>query len=545
MLLKIPTANNRLKLVTVDIQVRNKSYWLFSAFDQDLINELRAFQGGKWDKEDRCWKFPISERNRYALEILMGNYPERYYDNSLRDHYLEVSKEHFPELFPWQHEGFAFIASRKRCLLAEEMGLGKTLTCIRVMDHFAHFSCLNWWLVAPYGAQKTWERELIKWKATIGFVVITSYESLHRYIVAAEKPPQGIIFDETIKIKNPTAQRSQYAFQIAQYVREMESSFIIGLSGKPAPKEPTDWWHQLECIQPGFIKEGDIYKFKNRLANIEYEEGEYGRYPVIVSWKEDEVEKLGRRLAPIVLVKFKKDCLELPDKIHEQIRLAPSRQTMDFANTIVATAESGIMALERLRELSDGFQYTGDEDEQSDEGCGSSGDDILSHFTWIGSPKLDVVNELLDYYDVENAGCGRLVIYAWFRATIEYLQNFIKKQNWYCESIVGGKKWDAKILEDFERYDGNMCLVANPGCVYGLNFQRTEALVYYSNSFSPDHRVQSLERRDRPGADVSKGTRIIDLIHLDTDQMILDKITKSIELHDITLEEIKRCLNLS
>lgn len=503
-------------------------------------------EGSKWDKDKRAWKIPITERNRYAISFFENGPDENYYNNGLYDHYLlETNK--FPELFPWQREAFAFILAKKRVLIAYKMGLGKTLICIRVMDWLAHYDIVNWWLVAPYGAQKTWQREACKWRASVDFAVVTTYESLHKYLDKATIPPQGVIFDESIKIKNSTSQRSQIAYELCRLMRgHSSSSFIIELSGSPSAKKQTDWWHQIEILQPGFVREGNIHKLQNRLAIIEYEENEYGKYPVIMGWKEDEIKAFGRRLKPIVLSKRKEECLELPDKIFDTIRTPPSEETLRVARALVNTATSGIEALEKLRELSDGFQYRRTTiDETREETTEKS-----QSFTWIGSPKLDIILELLDFYSLENGGCGRLVIYAWFRATIQKLQEIVSGEErkgdsltWLCHALVGD--WDAKILEDFENYDGNLCLVANPARVYGLNLQRTECLVYYSNSFSPDHRVQSLDRRDRPGMDTTKGTRVVDIIHLDTDQLVLDRINQSIGLEEITLEELNTCLNLN
>lgn len=526
----------RTKLYPVKYEQDGKTLYVYSSWDRDALEEFRAMEGSQWDKDRKAWKIPITERNGYAINFLENGPDPNYYDNHLLEHYIQEAEQY--DMYSWQKEAFAFILAKKRVFIAYKMGLGKTLTVIRVMDYLKDFDVINWWLVAPYGAQKSWERELKKWNAKQSFTVVTTYESLHKYLEAATMPPQGVIFDESIKIKNPQSQRSQIAYELCRLMREYSSSsFIVELSGAPSAKEQTDWWHQIEVLQPGFIREGNVHKLRNRLATIEYEEGEYGQYPVIKDWKEDEIQAFGRRLKPIVLSRRKEDCLELPEKIFDVILCSPSEDTLRVAQALVSTASSGIEALEKLRELSDGFQYTKETSQKN-----------VKSYDWVGSPKLDIILELLDFYSVDNGGCGRLVVYAWFQATVAKLREFIGEHavnvvsSWKCHALIGD--WNAKILEDFETYDGNLCLVANPARVHGLNLQRTECLVYYSNSFSPDHRVQSLDRRDRPGMDTTKGTRVVDIIHLDTDKLILDRVSEGMRLEEITLEEINKCLNL-
>lgn len=530
---QIPTGTH-LKPFPVTVETDGKHFYIYSSYDTNALNEFRALDKGKWDKINRRWVVPINERNIFALKFLSGHRDERYYNNSLYAHYFEEAERFFPQLFPWQKEAFAFIASRKRCEVAYDMGLGKTLTCLAIQTYFVHYGITRWWLVAPYGAQKTWEREAEKWKLGLPFLVTTSYESLHKHIEANEAP-QGVIFDEAIKIKNHASQRSQYAAQLCKHMREYEFSFIIPLSGSPAPKTPDEWWHPIECCCPGFIRESNPNKFRNRYADIEFEENEYGKYPVIKSWKDDEVKKLGKRLAPIVIRRSKKECLELPEKIFETIADVPSEEVINVAKLIVKQSETAIQALESLRELSDGFQYQRQDKTLSDRPDSSS-------YTWVGSPKLSRIFELLDFYHKDNGGPGRLVIYAAFRATIEQLVKEITPFDW-TPIRIDGTGWSHKdTLELFENSLLNIVIVANPGSVYGLNFQQTLALVYYSNNFNPGDRIQSMERRDRPGMNREKGTRIVDLIHLETDRLIRSRLTDKLEMQDVTLKEIEGCL---
>jgi len=96
-----------------------------------------------------------------------------------------------------------------------------------------------------------------------------------------------VVFDECSKIKNANAKRSKFAMEIAEKIRTKhnEKGIVILMSGTPAPRNPTDWYSITEVACPGFLKEGDIYKFRDRLGCIEQREGLAGqKYPHLKTW---------------------------------------------------------------------------------------------------------------------------------------------------------------------------------------------------------------------------------------------------------------------
>ena len=536
--LQIPSGDY-LKQIPITIQKDGRNLLIRSGYDKSLVEELKQLPEARWKKELKCWSVLDSERTWYSLKCLESNrqlFP-------CRAEWVDRAPKR--NVFDHQRDGIQFILNNKRVLLAFEMGLGKTLTTLEAVEYIIETTDqINWWLVAPFGAQQEWKRQIKKWNSIVRFTVVSTYESLHTYMDSLPDSyiPNGVVFDESVKIKNHSTQRSQVASELSRLVRSRDG-YIIELSGAPAPKNPIDWWHQVEILQPGFIREGNPYKFMARYANVEQVDHGYGPHNEIKSWKLDELEKLGKRLAPIVMVRSKKDCLDLPSKIYDEIQCPVSDELFRMADVAVSLATTGIGALEVMRQLSDGFRYkTGDPCIIND-----STVHIPRELVQLESiPKLDVIKELLDQYHTDNGGPGRLVIYAVYHASIDMLVRFCQEAKWKCERIDGRGWSNENILEDFEDSTGsderrNYCIVANPACVYGLTLSRTYALVYYSNSFNADHRIQSEDRRDRPGMDVTKGTRIVDLLCLPTDKYILDNVKEKRTIQGITLESIK-CL---
>ena len=64
-----------------------------------------------------------------------------------------------------------------------------------------------------------------------------------------------------------------------------------------------------------------------------------------------------------------------------------------------------------------------------------------------------------------------------------------------------------------------------------------------ANPFDADDRMQSEDRGHRPGMDLNKGLTIVDLIHLPSDQLVLDNLKKKVKLQSLTLDDISKVFN--
>jgi predicted RNA-binding Zn-ribbon protein involved in translation (DUF1610 family) len=272
--------------------------------------------------------------------------------------------------------------------LAAEPGVGKTLVAIEVMEAIRSYNVL--W-VGPKSGLRAVEMELLKWESLV-WPTFSTYDSLKKL---TDKTFDVAVFDESQKLKNPMTQRFEAAVAITELMRKKNPDpIILLLTGTPSPNAPTDWWSQVELVCPGYLREGNLEKFKRRMALIIQRESMAGAaFPELVTWwdntnkckicgklREDlahdmeealtlgyeyhefvpsvnEVEGLYRKLKGIVHIVFKKDVLDLPDKTFEIIRCSPTQEILRAARLIVAKAKNAVTAAILLRELSDGFQY--------------------------------------------------------------------------------------------------------------------------------------------------------------------------------------------
>jgi len=275
---------------------------------------------------------------------------------------------------------------------------GKTLSAIEAME----WAKEQWQLrqedfiwVGPRSALIAVQLEFYKWKSRV-WPTFYTYEALIRVIEnwPNKKAPRCVVFDEASKIKTSAAQRSKAAKYLADNIRNEWNldSLIILMTGTPAPKSPVDWWHLCETSCPGFLREGNTERFKQRLGLIQKSESFDGNsYPKLITWWDNEdkcticgqvkdhsnhtievdvpdlfhnyqksvneVAKLYRRMKGLVYVKFKRDCLDLPEKRFRKIYLKPSEEILRAMQLILASSPTTIKAMTLCRELSDGFQY--------------------------------------------------------------------------------------------------------------------------------------------------------------------------------------------
>lgn len=370
--------------------------YIEAPYNKQLTVEIKeCFERRKWhgfeEPSIKMWSVPITQRNLFVLDFLEGKDPYKRFDVPTDDQVVrDYCSRYERPLYGHQFEMVAHGLARKHFIWAAEMGTGKTLAAIVLMELSDYH---DWIWVGPKSALRAVALEMRKWNAQV-IPEFHTYEGLKKLVKAGRETPRGLILDESSRCKTPTSQRSVAAKHVADAIREDHGldSFIGLLSGSPAPKSPIDWWHQVEIACPGFLREGNIHVFKNRLAIIDQRERIEGGgiYPHLVTWRDDEakcqvcgesrdaeihdplqmfdghhqfqpgvneVSKLYRRMNGLVLVKLKKDCLDLPDKIYDEVIVEPTAETIRAAKLIVASSKRAIEALTLLRELSDGFQY--------------------------------------------------------------------------------------------------------------------------------------------------------------------------------------------
>lgn len=576
-----------------------------------LKDEAKAMAGARWlgfekPNPKKVWEVDDNEHNRFRLDFLLGKNPYAPYDLPLKEFKPRRS------LYVHQVDMVRHALTRHYCIFACEMGTGKTLAAIELMEYCkANEHIEDVWYIAPKSALAAVQLEFYKWACPLRPKFMT-YEALVREIREWKDgmpAPQMVFFDESSKIKTPTSQRSQAAFALAAGVRNDwgTNGYVVLMSGSPAPKAPTDWWSQCQTARPGFLREGNIHKLQQRLAIVEQVEGTDGiKYPKILGWKdngikcgkcgliaghydhtqeaellgqghkfepcENEVDILHKRMKGLVLVKFKKDLMDLPAKVYRQVKCKPSIACLNAARLISKTAPRAAEALVRLRELADGFQYdekkvgteecprckghktTQEYDQETGKtvampchGCQGQGeiDSWKRTAIRVECPKDQALLDILDEHEDD----GRLIVFGGFTETIDRVTELATSAGWGVV-VVDGRGWRGSVQGDnldmlkafqdgHERYP-KLCFIGHPGSAgMGLTLTASQTIVYFSNDFNAESRIQSEDRIHRPGC---RGANIVDLIHLPTDVIVLDNLKKKRDLQAITMGDIVKAM---
>lgn len=496
-------------------------------YNRQLIDEIKAMESAAWNPDLRVWTIKDCPRNYYALNVLEQGCIPRY-DQPLRD--FPFTR---PEGMPQQRLMKNFAGTRNQCYIAGEMGVGKTLSVIETMELVGGY----WWLIAPKTAVGTWERELRKWRSPFklyqgdsrnkdGQYKVMTYDRLVKALslVGADHLPDHLAFDEAHKLKNPDAQRTQAAAAIAQITRNKNKDAMnICMSGTPNPRDPTDWWAPLEIIQPGFLRESTKTKFARRLGVFESKVNQGGAtYSSFVEWRADELLYLKERLNGIVLPIFKKDCLDLPEKIYDTRQLTVTQNQVDQLNFLAKMESKGPQLLQKLRQFSDGFSYDNPDLE-------------------IPTPKDEALEDIVE--EREQAGKTRLVVFAGYQGSIDKLVKWFSKRGWHYIKLDGrGMDTDLLSNDPFETYQDpnfkeHLVYIANPDAG-GVSITLTECdcIIFYSNSFVGSARPQAEDRCHRIGQKAA--LTIIDLLWLPTDRYVLNNVLDKKDLQGVTTGEI-------
>ena len=186
-------------------------------------------------------------------------------------HHLRV------EPYPYQREGIIYGLDKKRLIIGDEPGLGKTLQSIGIVDTADAYPCL---VICPSSLKINWQREFEKftdksalvldnavrttWPYLLSMgmhqVAVVNYESLRKYFVwdiRAGKSfrlkdvifcPQikmfkSIIIDESHRVKDPSAQQTIFTKGLS-----VGKEWIILLSGTPVVNRPEDLVAQLSIM---------------------------------------------------------------------------------------------------------------------------------------------------------------------------------------------------------------------------------------------------------------------------------------------------------
>ena len=335
--------------------------------------------------------------------------------------------------------------------------------------------------------------------------------------------------DESTTIKTPGSARSKNTEKVGRGAR-----FRRILTGSPVTKSPMDLYQQCAFLSDNCLDVSSYYVFQARYAVTVERQLNTHAFKQIVGYR--RLDELKEKLDRFAFRVKKEECLDLPDKLYvkREVDLTPEQQKAynEMRTLALAQISGGLVStVNALTQLMRMHQIV----------CG--------HVKLDDGTVVDLPNKRLDeLLSVVEETDGKLIIWANYRHDIEAIKLALSKE--YGMNAVGMYYGDTdmderkRVLEEFQNPDSGMrFFVGNPSTGgYGLTLTAASTMVYYSNSFDLEKRLQSEDRAHRIGQ--TKNVTYIDLIAVGTvDEKIVKALRAKIDIATQVLgEELKTWL---
>jgi|TARA_R100000479_G_scaffold135065_1_gene72120 SNF2 family DNA or RNA helicase len=469
---------------------------------------------------------------------------------------------------PFKHQEDAIKESwfKEFYALFMEMGTGKSKVAIDNigMLHERGFvdSAL---IIAPKGVYDNWvkgeipthlpdriQRDVLRWepKRTKGFakrlenfimedfigvkIFVMNIEALStprgantagRFLV--QNPNNIVIIDESTTIKNRKAARTKNLQVLHKYAKYRRI-----LTGSPITKSPMDLFSQCSFLAEKALGYNSYFAFQNRYAIVRQQKMGQRSFQEIVGYR--RLDELNEKLTQFSKRVLKSECLDLPDKLYtkryvpltdEQKRLYDQMKDMALAmleNGELATTTSVLTQIMRLQQIS----------------CG--------HFTPdVGETRSLESNRIEELLNITEELQGKCIIWASYTHDIQRIYSALRD----CfgpEAVAlyfGDTAQDMR-QDTVDRFqdpkDPLRFFVGQPRTGgFGITLTAATTVIYFSNSYDLEIRLQSEDRAHRIGQ--NNPVTYIDLVSPDTlDEKILTALKSKVNLAETVLGEETR-----
>jgi len=510
----------------------------------------RSILGRQWDKDTRCWTFPISQEDtlcavfpsiaddiRNDIRKFRGSEKKKKppaqvkserpdIDKLVPDKYLDEYYNSLPKGLadyaykPFKHQrdmvknAIHLQASAFFC----EMGTGKTKASIDTAGILDRNGLVNRVLIiCPKTLVEVWGEEIEKnsdksytiiqgtkkqrvnslTKQT--FYAIINYEGFYATSEFNEwKDFDMVILDESTRIKSPKAKTTKVIIKTFSHVR-----YKLILTGTPITQAPIDIYCQFEFLNPDYLGFRSFYAFRNTYCIM----GGYMNYQIVGY---NNLSRLKKTISKYSIQIKKEDCIDLPPKIYEKriIEMHPemakqykemrNEYMIEYKNEIV-TASIALVKLLRMQEILSGQYLTNQKN----------------------NIKLQTVAEFIK----ELCGEHQIVIWCRFRPSIAMLCDLVKRMGWTYSCIFGDTKDRKGEIDKFQRGENRVFIGQIQTGGMGITITAGTHVIIYENTFSLQDRKQFEDRVHRPGQ--TKKVTYIDLIYKKTlDEKVLSAISK-------------------
>lgn len=364
------------------IDVREDRFIITFPYDTETRVVIKNIYGWKWDGERKEWSVPIAldsstgildlvyeygfEMSATAVTRLVNLYEDRakmVAASSAENSDFQLSDGFGFELMPFQKAGVEYALKARRCLIADAMGLGKTVQALAFLHELQAFPAI---VVCPSSLKLNWKREIekalpgktvsvwstkkLKTRETCPAtdIVVLNYEIVGKKQDALKAlEPQAVVIDESHYVKNGKATRTKA-------VKELVSGipYRLALTGTPVLNRPIELVPQLQILDRlqdlgGWKKFTDRYctvpmpdymRQAIRKRNVRTQKETAAEIPTVLYTGAKNLDELNEKLRATCYVRRKKEDVltELPEKRRAAIPIELDGKTYRDLETAAA-----------------------------------------------------------------------------------------------------------------------------------------------------------------------------------------------------------------
>lgn len=441
-----------------------------------------------------------------------------------------------------QVEALRRMANRDAFALFMEQGTGKTWTLLADSERLYSSGKIDAiFVIAPKGVHTNWVNREIPahmdapviaraWRSGAGKKAMARLEELFRPREDGETPPLRVlsmnidaimtkegsafarrfltatralfIIDESSRIKNPDTGRTKAVLKLRTL-----AAYARIATGTPITNAPVDVFSQMEFLESGLLGTTSYRAFV-----AEYAELMNNNHPMMQNmirrnpraaqaqiiarnpdgsprWR--NLEKLQKLLEPHSFRVLKRDCLDLPEKIYkvhpfelnaDQLKayaLMRDELRIEIGEEVLTV--NALAALVKLQQITSGFTIP------------PGGGDPL--YISEKNPRLAALLDLVE--DLS----GQFIVWARFREELFTVAAALRKAGLRVAEYHGGVNTaDREIAVDsFQAGEADVFVGQPQSGGIGLTLTNAESVIYYSNDFNLETRLQSEDRAHRIG----------------------------------------------
>lgn len=529
-----------------------------------------------WDNEKKVWCYHVNSKGvveglydlikkHKELDMVVKQAAVEYIDNYFKEkakfdgdvkQVASIKENDVPDIpvplktKPYDHQKRAYMigTTLDSAAFLMEMGTGKTLAAIAVAGkRYLNGEVKRLLVIAPLSILHVWKQEfeqhadfpnnvvalndvqMAKKKVKVEEcnkpntlnALVVSYESAWRMeeeLIAWK--PEMIILDESQRIKNKKAKRSEFVHDLGD-----ETKYKLILTGTPVTQSPVDLYSQYRFLNKSIFGT-NFYTFRNTYCKM----GGF-KNKQIIGFK--NLESLIEKAHSVAYRVTKEEALDLPDYTDEVMYFdlkESLKAYKEMDKTMKVTLESGkctapilLAQMTRLSQITGGFLPITD----------SSGKETMQP---IGTEKLDLLKSIVEDFPRNK----KLVIFCRFIPEINAICKMLEDMKISYNAITGDVSSSTRQLinDNFQKKEDPKVIVLQIR-VGGLGITLTAAdtMIFFSNEFSYADYEQARARIHRAGQ--KNHCTYIQIIAKGTiDEEIVSALQQKKNVADIVVDKI-------